>query len=238
MTNEDEIDVLAGEYVLGTLDTGEREAVAERIEHDTQLAQAVAAWEKRLSPLLLSLPPVTPPPEILPRLKTKIAIESRLRDVDARVSSLARSRRNWRMGATAMAALALALAIFVGVREMTWATKPTTFVAVLQKDAMSPAFFLSVDTKTRVLTVRPVEAKGEPGKSFELWLVHNSLGAPRSLGLLSDTTPMTTAVLQNLGKSVYMDATYAVSVEPEGGSKTGAPTGPVVFAGKLLPGAL
>ena len=29
-------------------------------------------------------------------------------------------------------------------------------------------------------------------------------------------------------------ATYAVSLEPEGGSPTGAPTGPVLFTGKLL----
>ena len=29
-------------------------------------------------------------------------------------------------------------------------------------------------------------------------------------------------------------ATYAVSLEPEGGSPTGAPTGPVLYSGKLL----
>ena len=34
---------------------------------------------------------------------------------------------------------------------------------------------------------------------------------------------------------VIKDATFAVSLEPEGGSPTGAPTGPVVFAGKLIP---
>jgi anti-sigma-K factor RskA len=33
---------------------------------------------------------------------------------------------------------------------------------------------------------------------------------------------------------VIKDATFAVSLEPEGGSPTGAPTGPVVFAGKLI----
>jgi anti-sigma-K factor RskA len=29
-------------------------------------------------------------------------------------------------------------------------------------------------------------------------------------------------------------ATYAVTVEPEGGSPTGAPTGSIVFSGKLI----
>jgi anti-sigma-K factor RskA len=29
-------------------------------------------------------------------------------------------------------------------------------------------------------------------------------------------------------------ATYAISLEPEGGSPTGAPTGPVLYTGKLI----
>jgi anti-sigma-K factor RskA len=29
-------------------------------------------------------------------------------------------------------------------------------------------------------------------------------------------------------------ATYAVSLEPQGGSPTGAPTGPVLYSGKLV----
>jgi anti-sigma-K factor RskA len=29
-------------------------------------------------------------------------------------------------------------------------------------------------------------------------------------------------------------ATYAVSLEPEGGSPSGAPTGPVLYTGKLI----
>ena len=43
--------------------------------------------------------------------------------------------------------------------------------------------------------------------------------------------------LLNLSKDALLDqrntAALAVSVEPAGGSPTGAPTGPVVFAGKL-----
>ena len=36
------------------------------------------------------------------------------------------------------------------------------------------------------MTVRPVAAKHEPGKSYELWLVQDSLGAPKSLGVIDD----------------------------------------------------
>ncbi len=59
-------------------------------------------------------------------------------------------------------------------------------VAVLQKDAQSPAFLVSVDLDKRQLTIRAVAAEPEPGKSYELWLVHDELKTPRSLGLIGD----------------------------------------------------
>jgi anti-sigma-K factor RskA len=41
-------------------------------------------------------------------------------------------------------------------------------------------------------------------------------------------------VLSGYAPDVVNEATYAVSVEPPGGSPSGAPTGPVVFSGKLI----
>ena len=54
-------------------------------------------------------------------------------------------------------------------------------------------------------------------------------GAPRSLGLVSAqgaTTVLRTRLLDGT-------AAFAVSLEPAGGSPTGAPTGPVLSVGKL-----
>ena len=42
---------------------------------------------------------------------------------------------------------------------------------------------------------------------------------------------------ENYPTSGLVDDTLAVSLEPEGGSPTGAPTGPVLFKGKLAPAA-
>ena len=67
----------------------------------------------------------------------------------------------------------------------------------------------------------------------ELWLIPAD-GKPRSLGLLQRRPrrhrrhPART--LRHLPTS---DAVLAVSLEPQGGSPTGAPTGPVIAAGKL-----
>ena len=60
--------------------------------------------------------------------------------------------------------------------------------------------------------------------------IHNGLqGAPRSLGLL----PGGSGVVALKGKVLAGADTLAVTVEPAGGSPTGAPTGPIVYAGKF-----
>ena len=69
---------------------------------------------------------------------------------------------------------------------------------------------------------------------LELWAVPPQ-GAPRSLGLIS-SNGMTVIARDRLPKDVLESSStsaLAVSVEPAGGSPTGAPTGPVVFAGRL-----
>jgi anti-sigma-K factor RskA len=121
------------------------------------------------------------------------------------------------------------------VREFAPRRPSETLVAVLQKDAASPAFLVSVNVDKRTLTVRPVAAKHEAGHSHELWIVHDSLGAPRSLGVLDDANVKQGPTLAAYQPAVIEQATFAVSLEPEGGSPTGAPTGPIVFAGKLIP---
>src|SRR3954452_10341482 len=108
------------------------------------------------------------------------------------------------------------------------------YVALLQKDAGSPAFILTVDAATKNFTVRKVGAQPEPGKSYELWIVSDKLQRPRSLGVIGGNDFTARPVLSSYDADVVNKATYAVSLEPEGGSPTAAPTGPIVFTGKLI----
>jgi anti-sigma-K factor RskA len=111
---------------------------------------------------------------------------------------------------------------------------PARFVAVLQREPSAPAFLLTVDTQNRTLTVRRVAAGQEPGKSYELWLVSNRLPGPRSLGVVGSDEFTRRPLAETFAPDVVNTATYAVSLEPEGGSPTGSPTGPVLFTGKLV----
>jgi anti-sigma-K factor RskA len=113
------------------------------------------------------------------------------------------------------------------------APTPARFVAVLQRDATAPAFVLTVDLQARTLTVRRVADAPEAGKSYELWLVSSKFPGPRSLGLVGGSE-FTKPALASFEPETIHDATYAVSLEPAGGSPTGAPTGPVLFTGKLV----
>ena len=108
------------------------------------------------------------------------------------------------------------------------------YVALLQKDSASPAFILTVDAASKNFTVRRVGATPEPGKSFELWLVSEKLPGARSLGVIGGNEFTTRPVLEAYDTETVNEATYAVTLEPEGGSPTGVATGPIVFTGKLI----
>jgi anti-sigma-K factor RskA len=108
------------------------------------------------------------------------------------------------------------------------------YVALLQRDGGSPAFILTVDAATKNFTVRKVGADAEPGKSFELWLISDKLPQPRSLGVIGGSDFTARPVLADYDASTINAATYAVTVEPAGGSPTGKPTSAPIYIGKLI----
>jgi anti-sigma-K factor RskA len=235
MTDENDIDALAGEYVLGTLDAGERASVAARRLREPALEAAILAWERRLAPLSDTVPAVAPHENLLARILARIDGKEAEPAGGATIVALRRSLKVWRTAAIAASAVAACFAVAFGVREFQPKPKQQNFVAVLQKDATSPAFLVTVNIEDRIMTVQPVAAKPEAGKSYELWLVQDSLGAPKSLGVIDERKVITRPTLAAYKPDVIESATFAVSLEPEGGSPTGKPTGPVVFSGRLIP---
>ena len=74
----------------------------------------------------------------------------------------------------------------------------------------------------------------EPGKSYELWVISDRLGAPRSLGVIGEGDFTERPALAAYDPGIVRNATYAVTVEPSGGSPNGKPGSAPVFAGKLI----
>ena len=234
LSPEDEMN--AAEFALGTLDEGDRSAIAARRQREDELDSAIVAWERRLAPLVESIPELSPPQDYLAAILARI--DGRVRAIDDRagnVADLTRRLSRWRVGAIAASGLAAALALGIGLRETNRSQAPHEFVAVLQKSADAPAFMVTVNLDTRDLIVRPVAAPAQAGKSYELWIINDKLGAPRSLGVIDQARTIANPKLAAYDRAVVTDATYAVTVEPEGGSPTGAPSGAPVFVGKLIP---
>jgi anti-sigma-K factor RskA len=122
------------------------------------------------------------------------------------------------------------------VEVKTTAAPPTPssqYVALLQGQG-GPAFILTIDGATKNFTVRKVGATPEPGKSFELWLISDKLPRPRSLGVINNGDFTARPVLAGYDADVINAATYAITVEPAGGSPSGQPTSAPVFSGKLI----
>jgi anti-sigma-K factor RskA len=242
MTDGEDIDALAAEYVLGTLDASERSTVAARRQREPALDAAILACEKRLSPLMDLVQPVEPPAGVWAAIQAQLDQQkspSSLVSAGGNVIDLQRRLAVWRRAAVAASALAASLLITIGVRETTRATQPRNFVAVFQKDDALPSFLLSIDLETRQLTIKPVSADTPAGKSYQLWIAAAPKGEPpatrpRSLGVLEGRGLTTKAALSAYDKAVVENATFGVSLEPAGGSPTGQPTGPV-FHAKLIP---
>ena len=235
MSLSEDDDFNAGEFALGTLDGGERATIAARRLREPELDAAIVAWETRLSPLSESIPAIEPPRDFFAEIEARIATGAPGADQSAVVVDLTRRVRRWRFSAIAVSAIAAALAIGVGLRESMRVAVPREFVAVLQKSADAPAFVVTVNLDTLDLTVRPVAAPPQAGKAYELWIINDKLGAPRSLGVIDQANPTANPTLNRFDRTIVEGATYAVTIEPPGGSPTGAPSGAPVFVGKLFP---
>jgi anti-sigma-K factor RskA len=235
MNDREDIDGLAAEYVLGTLDASERTAVAARRQREDDLDAAIAAWERRLSPLAEAVPPLEPPAGLFTSIEARLANANGQSTGPGLIVELQQRVRRWRNLAAAASAVAACLLVVIGVREMVRPQVPSSYVAVFQKDDVSPAFLLSVDLATRTLSIRTVAAERQPGKSYQLWIAtEQSGGVPQSLGLIEDRSDITRTVLNAYDPAVVQKATFGVSLEPAGGSPTGRPTGPALHA-KLIP---
>jgi anti-sigma-K factor RskA len=222
-------DLSAAEFALGSLDGAERAAIAARRQREPDLDEAILAWERRLAPLAETIPPIEAPRDFFADIERRLDGAGNDNVVD-----LSRRLSRWRAAAIAATSIAAALAIGIGVRENMRVATPHEFVAVLQKSADAPAFVVTVNIDTRNLTVRPVAAPPQPDKAYELWIIDAKLGAPRSLGVL-DQRRATAPSLSAYDPAVVENATYAVTIEPPGGSPNGKPSGDPVFVGKLIP---
>ncbi len=218
---------LAAEFALGVLAPRARRRFERLMQDDDDLRRLAEDWELRLAGLIEVLPGLRPPESVWRRIAGELGwIED---SAEERRPSLWRSLALWRGFGLASAATALALILYVAVQPSP-STAPAQ-VAVLSAEDAKPVLVARVEPQAgRIVLIGLTEPDVAPGYSQELWLVPEG-GAPVSLGLIGDWP----AVLPIKGADVpFAGGALAVSLEPEGGSPTGAPTGPVLYQGVLV----
>ncbi|MEA3130579.1 MAG: hypothetical protein QOF46_2374 [Paraburkholderia sp.] len=251
------VDMLAAEYVLGTLRGGARRRFQRYVDGDTVVRQAVEEWQRRISPLAELAEPRMPPAAVWDAIERRLGLTSAREAARPRTAVEKPARpsgsifenlafwRGWALGVTGLAAVAVVVAVRSllpsGVTPSP-STAPivaqqaetaVSHVAVLNDKDTHPVMLVAWDEAHSTMTLHPLGKVDLPaGRAMELWGIPAN-GHPVSLGLLPDSASGKVTAGQQKPESY---AALAVSIEAPGGSPNhNAPTGPVVFSGKLLP---
>lgn len=227
MTDEDRT-ALAGEYVLGTLSLADRRRVEAARADDIGLDREIIAWEARLGALSEQEAEATPSPELFERISAAIATTKSSGFGKPQATARPRINRGWAFGAGLLVVLGGMAGIAID-RTLRPATLSNSLVAVINRDVTEPALIVRVDLASGTVSVRPVATEKPENRDFELWYVA-AKAAPKSLGVI-DAKALTRREVKT---EIANGAILAISVEPIGGSPTGAPTGPVIYSGKLI----
>jgi anti-sigma-K factor RskA len=226
-------DLLAGEYVMATLPRRARARFERLMASDPALARLVAEWQERLTPIDATASPAEPPAHVWHAVERAIAAPNVVARRRPAPSGWWDRLALWRGVAIGALAVAAALVLYIAVPHIT-VPRPlppsAPILAVLADASGTPSFAATrlADGRIAVAAIRaqPLAAN----RALELWAIAG--GPPRPLGLVGPA-PGQGLVLP--AEALPREGVLAVSLEPAGGSPTGAPTGPVLYQGKILP---
>jgi anti-sigma-K factor RskA len=244
MTRSDADDAMAADYVMGLLDGAEHAAAERRLATDDGFAGAVSAWRERLADLDATAEEIQPGPALWQRIVA--TTETTPRD-DARAArpalsgaALWNSLRFWRGAGIGGAVATLLFAAILTSTLMTsrqlrndltaLAQRKPLYVAVLVNDVTKEAgAVVNVFASGRVdlIPLRSIDVPA--GRTLQVWTLWDRAVGPKSIGL----TGQSRALQLDLGSlpETVPDQLFEITLEPEGGSPIGRPTGPILFKG-------
>lgn len=234
-------DMLAGEYVLGTLAGPARRRFEQLLRDDYALRDTVGSWERRLAPLVDAVPAMAPPKRVWRNIEQRVAPKSR--------SSAWNRVGFWRpLGIFASMAFVVVVGYVLvdATKEVPQPPAPapiaqapapvpaTEYVALLNDQKAQPVWVVTAADFKQITVKVVAPPKIDADKAYELWLLPGENQPPRSLGLLPLAGTKTVTVPAELQTAMAAGKVLAVSLEPTGGSPTGLPTGPVLYTGLLV----
>jgi anti-sigma-K factor RskA len=226
------------EYALGVLDSDSRRALERAALRNTALRTTLDIWLARFAPLAEDLPAIEPPARVWTRVQRDLGFLP----APATPRAPAGWWNNlglWRwlgMGASAAALVLLAVNLVVLREERPPATVVAQngyLVATIARSDGVAHWTATVDVKrARMVIVPAVHPQVAAGRSTELWLIPPG-AKPVALGVFPPDAPASMPLPPHILAQLSTRAVLAVSVEPQGGSPTGQPTGPVIATGAM-----
>jgi anti-sigma-K factor RskA len=222
---DDDREARAAEYVLGTLSGEDRLAFEAEFARDSDLRGMVAHWAKRLQPLADSAPAMAPPQALRGRVLDRVAgsIQN-----EPKPFSVARWLA-WTFGVSALAGIAAVALVFLFTPR---APEIGAFALLHDAKGSSDVITFQIDRKREDMVILAQATPPESGRDYELWVVPPNK-APVSLGVVKAGVREERTLPAAATAYLTANATLAVSLEPAGGSPSGAPTGPILFTGNV-----
>jgi anti-sigma-K factor RskA len=217
--------LLAGEYALGLLTGAARRRFERLLMQMPELRAELTFWEERFAAWNLKLAPVEPPAYLWWRIQGRVRAEAQPKGVALRNTFW----RSWAVAATVV----LAIVVVTERLQTRVEPKPAEFALMSDKQGQ-PLWLISVHPEANRIDMKSVGDNAPPaGKSYELWMLPGS-GNPVPMGLMNPTGEASETVNPALLAQLASAKGLAISLEPEGGSPTGLPTGPVLWTAPLV----
>jgi anti-sigma-K factor RskA len=210
---------LAADYAIGLMPSTARRRFESLLLDDPNLRAEVAHWQESLVGLTTELRPEPVPERVWQHIVARI---------EPQRLHVPEKRSFWNWMRVAAVACSLVVAIIVGV---IYTRDKPDFNATLVANDQQPA--LTVQAFEHYLNVEPVAvASVDPGRSLELWAIPLD-GVPVSLGVIPNDGKGRVDLSDTQRKLLSKQTTMAITLEPEGGSPSGKPTGPILYKGQL-----
>ena len=245
----EDIDQLAGEFVLGTLSFARRVEVEQRMAAEAPLRVAVNRWQAQLLPLTTLAEPVEPSAQLWQRIEN--SLQARVASAPSVIGKKEPPSRQparraaspgwwssvslWRgLAGTGFAAAAVLAAVLVTrLGPLPAGGAPAQYVVVLVAPGGNAPGWVVQASGAQQLSLIPVgQASVPPEKALQFWTKADTWNAPVSLGLVKPGE--TIRVPLDKLPPLQPNQLFELTLEPPGGSPTGKPTGPIQFIGRAV----
>lgn len=255
--SDDAFETLAAEHVLGLLDDADAARAEMLAQTDDAFIAAIERWRLRFAELDVTAPPHPPSPDLLARISATLddavpqtapqAAEPQAAEPQAAPHTAAKPRASvgrgatpgwierlweslgfWRVTGFAGAAATLLLAIGIAFGPFARTPQPQ-MVAVLMGPQGEPAAVVNAfaDGTADLIPLRSISVP--EGRVLEVWTLWDPARGPVSIGLTGESRRIRLD-LKNLPRTAP-NQLFEITLEPQGGSPIGRPTGPILMKG-------